>query len=175
MSSGIPSAWSLQEKDVFDGKRFPRFSLLLNIAAKARIVSGYLDGTTMQPVKPTQPPSTGPLATALVPPNPTPWFSTSPLHPEWVVRDAYALSMIVNNVTNTVGLGVKTDGTAHEAYKTLKEGFAVISDLALVNAERELRDLRYTDGQDFDGHLLNLWTCWDAANAQGALIDDLRF
>lgn len=171
MSSGIPSAWVLTEKDIFDGKRFPRFNLLLNVAAKARGVDGYITGTIP---KPTKIAGSTPLATSL-PPDPTQWISTSPSYQEWIVRDAYTLSMIVNNVTDTVGLGVKTDGTAHEAYESLNDGFAVVSDLALVNAERELRDLRYIDGQDFDDHLSSLRICWNAANAQGAQIDDARF
>lgn len=168
MSSGIPSSWNLPEKDVFSGKRFPRFDLLLSIGAKARGVNGYLDGSISRP-SPITPEST-PLSAAA-----TPWISTTPSLEEWVVRDAYTLSMIVNNVTDTVGLGIKTDGSAHEAYKSLKDGFAITSDLALVNAERELRDLRYVEGQDFNNHLSALRTCWTSANSQGATIDDTRF
>ncbi|KZP04620.1 hypothetical protein FIBSPDRAFT_767087, partial [Athelia psychrophila] len=118
MSSGIPSSWTLSEKDIFSGKKFPRFQLLLNIAAKARGVYGYLDGSITQPTPPIPTPDTAPLTTAS-PPDPTPWISTTPSSAEWVVRDAYTLSMIVNNVTDTAGLGVKTDGSAHEAYQSL--------------------------------------------------------
>ncbi|KZP02894.1 hypothetical protein FIBSPDRAFT_769796, partial [Athelia psychrophila] len=122
MSSNIPSSWTLPEKDVFNGKRFPRFNLLLSIATKARGVNGYIDGSISQPATITAATSgtapSAPLSVTL-PPDPTLWISTTPSYEEWVVRDAYTLSMIVNNVTDMVGLGVKTDGSAHEAYKSL--------------------------------------------------------
>ncbi|KAF8182371.1 hypothetical protein K438DRAFT_2166145, partial [Mycena galopus ATCC 62051] len=107
--SGIPTPFSMPEADRFQGTNFTKFNSQLLAGAKARGVVGYLKGTITKP--------SGPVpyvATAS-----TPWYSQSPSEEEWDMRDGYTQSMIISNVQNPIGYGIKDDMTAAEAYKAL--------------------------------------------------------
>ncbi|KAF9459085.1 hypothetical protein BDZ94DRAFT_1172407, partial [Collybia nuda] len=116
-NSNIPPIFP--ENDQFNGKNFTAFKTRLLIAAKAR---GYLEGATYNINTTTD--------TA-----PTPWTSLTPSTDEWEVRDAWALGLVIFNVKNPIGLGVRIDGTAAQAWASLNELYNITSDLALVNAE----------------------------------------
>ncbi|KIJ23037.1 hypothetical protein M422DRAFT_196412 [Sphaerobolus stellatus SS14] len=102
-------------------------------------------------------------------------MSRTPLQDEWIVRNAWTLGIIVFNTTNPVGLGIDMSKTAAEVWKSLLELYDVKSDLAIVNAERELRNVRLTDNDDFPTHIATLRTKWSIANAAGANISDTSF
>ncbi|KAF9466222.1 hypothetical protein BDZ94DRAFT_1158464, partial [Collybia nuda] len=94
------------ENDQFDGKNFTAFKTRVLIAAKARGARGYLEGATY-------------TINAATDATPTPWSSPTPSSDEWETRDAWALGLIVFNVKNPIGLGVKTDGTAAQAWTSI--------------------------------------------------------
>ncbi|KAJ7684016.1 hypothetical protein B0H17DRAFT_1225849, partial [Mycena rosella] len=80
-----------------------------------------MDGTITEPSAPTLTVTTAgntPQRTTL-PPDPTPIYSLTPSLEEWHHRDAMAYALLVLNVKNPVGLGLKVDGTVHEAMKSL--------------------------------------------------------
>jgi hypothetical protein len=94
---------------------------------------------------------------------------------EWTIRDAWAMGLLLYNCTNPIGLGMKSDGTAAEAWKSLKDLYAVQSTLFAVNAQRELRNTMLRDGDDLTAHITSLREKWSAANDVGANISDKDF
>ncbi|KAJ7619055.1 hypothetical protein B0H17DRAFT_913527, partial [Mycena rosella] len=121
MSSNSPSVPLLPDGEKFDGTRFLGFKTTIYALAKARGVASYLDGTLPDP----SPPPAGagaPVPTAMtvvLPPDPTPIYSMSPSPEEWKHHDAFAYALIVLNSKNPIGLGLKLDGSAHDAMKSL--------------------------------------------------------
>ncbi|KAF8232566.1 hypothetical protein L208DRAFT_1271630, partial [Tricholoma matsutake] len=57
--------------------------------------------------------------------------------------DAYVQGLIVLNVKNPVGHGIKTDGIALETWKSLTDHFDAVTDLGLMDAENRLRAIKY--------------------------------
>jgi len=98
-------------------------------------------------------------------PASTEWSSASPSVQEWDQRDAWVLGLLQYNTKNPIGLGVKLDGSAAQAWKSLTDIYDNISDLAKINIQRELRDTKFLDGNDFSAHIANLRTLWTRANS----------
>ena len=145
-------------------------------ATRLRGAKGYLEGDILKP----SPPATANVvsssgATTSTGPTPSEWSSTSPSVQEWDQRDAWVLGLIQYNTKNAIGLGVKLDGSAAQAWKSLTDIYDNISDLAKINIQRELRDTRFLDGNDFSAHVANLRTLWTRANSAGSNISDTDF
>ncbi|KAJ7075598.1 hypothetical protein B0H15DRAFT_791681, partial [Mycena belliarum] len=88
------------------------FKVFIEEYAASKGVTGYLHGTITKP----------PLlitGTANIP-APTPIFSTNPSHDEWVYRDGATKSMVVTNIVDPIGLGIKRDGTAKECWESVE-------------------------------------------------------
>ncbi|KAJ7692937.1 hypothetical protein B0H17DRAFT_933580, partial [Mycena rosella] len=100
MTSNPPSVPLLPDGEKFDGTRFPGWQTQIYALAKACGVAAYLDGTLPEPPTPA---GNTPQTTSL-PPDPT------PSREEWTYRDAQAYALVVLNVKNPVGLGMKLDG-----------------------------------------------------------------
>ncbi|KAJ7619739.1 hypothetical protein FB45DRAFT_716203, partial [Roridomyces roridus] len=111
MSSTLNSVTVLPEGERFDGTGWTAFSTKMKAQFKARGLGGYIDGTISKP-------SGNPLTTPL-PGDTTPNYSMTPSLEEWTYRDGVVTSMLVLNVKNPVGLGLISDGTAVEAWKSL--------------------------------------------------------
>jgi hypothetical protein len=143
----------------------------------------YLDGTISKPeeTSPTPTITTVPtaeeseVATTTTAPESTPWYSLTPSLDEWTIRDAWAMGLLLYNCANPVGLGMSSDGTAAEAWKSLKDLYGVQSTLYAVNAQRELRNTMLKEGEDLVAHIANLRTKWSTANDVGANITDKDF
>ena len=71
------------------------------------------------------------------------WGATNLTADEWQQRDAYAQSMIVLNVINPVGAGVKLDRDAADAWKSLTDLHDAKTDLGLIQAKEELNSIKY--------------------------------
>ncbi|KAJ7507793.1 hypothetical protein B0H11DRAFT_1704972, partial [Mycena galericulata] len=112
-STGVPI---LPDGEKFDGAGYSGFRPKILALAKARGLGGYYDGTILCPPAPA--PGATPQTTAL-PPDATSIYSLTPSYDEWKHRDAIATALLVLNVKNPVGLGLKVDGTAQEAWKSL--------------------------------------------------------
>ncbi|KAF7768676.1 hypothetical protein Agabi119p4_7919 [Agaricus bisporus var. burnettii] len=101
------------------------------------------------------------------------------IHPprtaEWKVRNAWTMGLLIYNTTDPIGLGISIGGTAADAWRSYLDTYEVASEIATLNAEMELRNMVYTDGQDFTEFISRLGTKWSNANALGAKIDDKAF
>ncbi|KAJ7086552.1 hypothetical protein C8R44DRAFT_566405, partial [Mycena epipterygia] len=117
--SNTTSVPLLPDEEKFDGIAYSGFKAKMNVLAKARGMGGYLNGTIKSPSAPAAPAAGAPAQTVALPPDPTPIYSPNPSYDEWVHRDAFAMAMVVLNVKNPVGLGLKVDGTAADAMKSL--------------------------------------------------------
>ncbi|GLB45565.1 hypothetical protein LshimejAT787_2400230 [Lyophyllum shimeji] len=166
MSSSNYTPPIFPDEEKFDGTNFFGFKTRILIATRVRGALGYLEGIIKKP---------SPLPTGALPPEPTDWTSTSPSVEEWGVRDAWVLALITYNTKNPVGLGVKIDGTAAEAWESLTDTYGTTSELAAVHAEKVLRNTTFSDDTDFLEHIATLRMRWTAATEKGATIDDRTF
>ncbi|KAJ7742000.1 hypothetical protein DFH07DRAFT_697939, partial [Mycena maculata] len=116
--SSFTSVPSLPEEEKFDGLISLRgWKTKVVTLAKARGLGPYIDGTLTCPPIPTA--TTGNPTAIPLPPDATPVYSMTPSREEWVYRDACAYALVVLNVKNPEGLGMKRDGSAAEAFKSL--------------------------------------------------------
>jgi len=175
-SNANPPIFSELEK--FDGTNFATFETLIIVMASSRGVLGYLQGTILNPANPQNSTTLHYTPVELnipLPDNPTPWYSTTPSGMEWAMRNAWAHALLLYNTKNAIGLGLKLDGTAAEAWTSLTSQYKVSSDLTIVTAQRDLRNTTFADGNDFPTHISNLHTKWAMANNSGAKITDVDF
>ncbi|KAJ7199007.1 hypothetical protein GGX14DRAFT_373536, partial [Mycena pura] len=91
---------------------YPTFKVLIEEHAASKGLSRYLDGTIVKPALIT-------LPTGTLPPDPTPIFSTAPSREEFLYRDGVLRSLIITNINDPIGLGVKRDGTAKECWDSV--------------------------------------------------------
>jgi len=59
------------------------------------------------------------------------------------------MGLLIYNTTNPLRLGININRTAAEAWKSYLDTYNTLSEVALANAEQELRNMTYIDGQDF--------------------------
>jgi hypothetical protein len=91
------------------------------------------------------------------------------------MHDAWARALLLYNTKNAIGLGLKLDGTAAEAWTSLTSQYKISSDLAVVTTQHDLRNTTFSDRNDFPTHISNLHTKWVTANNAGAKITDTDF
>ncbi|PPR04697.1 hypothetical protein CVT26_015023 [Gymnopilus dilepis] len=161
------------DSEKFDGTNWFSWKRAILTAAEIKGADGYLLGQIPQP-SPAPPPSTNPQTIPL-PPDPTPWDSPTPSASEWKMRNAWTKGLIMYNCINPVGLGVDLAGTAADAWAALVSLYDISSDVAAVNAQRDLRNTMFKDGDDLMAHISTLRTKWRKANASGANITDADF
>lgn len=161
-----PSPFLLSSDEQYDGTNWIEWKSTIWNAAKARGLTGYLNGSIIKPF---------PHSGTTPPPSTSYWGSTSPTVDEWMQRDAYTYGMIVLNVKNIIGHGVETEGTAAQAWTSLTSVKDAVSDIGLLHAERAIRAIRYTNGTDLSEHFSNLRKAWKIVNGQGGKIDDAAF
>ena len=148
------------------------FSSLLNSAE-----SGYLDGFITAPTTfaPKETIDTTAQTTALTSQAETPWHSLDPSPAEWKTRNAWTKDFLIFNTKNSTGLGIDTSGSAADTWKSYINGYGSTSSMARWSAERELRNLTYSDSDDFPNHIAILRNKLYNANALGAGIMDESF
>ncbi|KAG6851779.1 hypothetical protein C0991_006215, partial [Blastosporella zonata] len=182
-SSGVTAPPLLPDTEKFDGTNYLEWRETILMACRLRGARGYLEGTIPKPTSPTSTTSGSTPAvgqsdqqSALAQsPTDTRWTSLTPSYEEWDTRDAWAMIAIRQNIKNPIGLGVKTDGSAAEAWASLESRYKTSNDLARVYAQRELRALCMNEGNDFSAHLANLHVKHQRANAVGANISNTDF
>ncbi|KAJ6600093.1 hypothetical protein B0H10DRAFT_2231049 [Mycena sp. CBHHK59/15] len=91
----------------------------------------------------------------VLPPEPTPLFV-----------------MIVLNVKNPEGLGMKLDGTAAEAFDSLVKNYEQVTDMGLVNALCTLHTAVLSPSTLMSEHITRMCMLWSDANEMGAKIGD---
>ncbi|RDB21876.1 Retrovirus-related Pol polyprotein from transposon TNT 1-94 [Hypsizygus marmoreus] len=165
MSASNAAFYILPAEQQFNGNNWTEFKTKILTAAKAKGLTGYLEGTIKQPT-----PSPGEPEVAT-----TYWGSKTPTSEEWVQRDGYAQGMVTLNVINLVGHGVKLNGTAAETWTSLTVRKDARSDQGQMKAEAALAKLEYSVGANIEDHFAALRTAWTRANDQGAGITDAKF
>lgn len=184
----------LPDNEKFDGSNYLEWRETILMACRVRGARGYLEGTIVNPIpapsnsspssessSPNQPASatattTSPVtASTPVAQTDTAWTSTSPSAEEWDARDAWCMLAIRQNVKNPIGLGLRTDGTAAEAWASLEKRYNNSNDLARAYAQRELRSLKLEEGGDYQEHIANLLAKHQRANAIGSNVTDADF
>ncbi|KAJ6490263.1 hypothetical protein C8R47DRAFT_977548, partial [Mycena vitilis] len=92
---------------------YATFEILIQEHAASKGLSGYLDGSIKAPPIITVPPGEASTET------PTPVFSTTPSRAEYNYRDGVLKSMMVTNIVDPIGLGLKRDGSAKECWDSI--------------------------------------------------------
>jgi hypothetical protein len=168
----------LPEAEKFDGTGWPAWKTKISAHIKAHGLGGYIDGTIPNP-SPT--PIDGaeaagahithaPPADTALPPEPTVVYFRNPLSDEWSYRDGITTSILVLNVKDPVGVGLKTDGSTYEAWRSLKEIYARQTDMAISRALCELNTTYFVSGMSVVDHAAVMRKLQRAANDVGTAI-----
>jgi hypothetical protein len=165
MSTAAP--FILPADEQYDGSNWYAFKERLRAVAEQRGTLDYLDGKIKKP-SPPDPAAKPAVAT-------TYWGDDKPSYNEWRQRDNWTKGLITLNVKNATGLGVKTDGTAAEAYDSIAKVQDAMTDIGRLTAEKELARIKFVDGSKMEEHITKLRTAWTKANNQGCEITDSRF
>ncbi|KNZ74150.1 hypothetical protein J132_07797 [Termitomyces sp. J132] len=67
------------------------------------------------------------------------------------------------------------DSSAAEAWKTLTENYGIFSEIAAMNAEKQLQATEFSDRMDFPKHVEDLREKWKSATKRGAKIYENTF
>ncbi len=102
--------------------------------------------------KPTAP--TGTTST----PDPTPIYSFNPSHNEWAFRDQLAWGHITLNCADVAGLGIKTTGTAKEAWDSIQAEWGKSTDMRRSHVQEALNLTIYAEDSDIQEHIKLLRT-----------------
>lgn len=171
----------------FDGTNWPSWNRWVVTTARIQSTEKYLNSLVPKPTEqsPLPPAVAAPVAAGMTMTAPTsttpdatesmPWHSMKPLLDKWIVRNAWAMGLLLYNCTNPIGLGMKSDRTAAEAWSLLKDLYSVQSTLFAVNTQHELQNTMLRDGDDLTTHITNLHLKWSAANNVSANITDKDF
>ncbi|KAF8171154.1 hypothetical protein BJ912DRAFT_819832, partial [Pholiota molesta] len=108
-SSAAP--FILPADEQYDGSNWYTFKERICAVAEQRGTLDYLNGKIACP--------SPPAAETPAPAPTTYWGDDKPSYNEWRQRNNWTKGLITLNVKNAVGLGVKTDGTAAEAYSSI--------------------------------------------------------
>ncbi|KAG6872282.1 hypothetical protein C0995_011225 [Termitomyces sp. Mi166 len=103
------------------------------------------------------------------------WGDPNSTANKWLQCGTYVYSMVMLNIINPVGAGVKLEGSAADTWKFLTALHDVKTDLRLIHTEDVLRSIKYSDGQNIEAHFKAMRTAWAKANKQGADITDVKF
>jgi hypothetical protein len=170
----------LPEAEKFDGSGWPAWKTKIIAHIKARGLGGYIDGTIPNPAptpldgaKEAAGPA-GPIAPAdmTLPPEPTIVYSRTPSANEWSYRDGITTSILVLNIKDPVGVSLKTDGSACEAWKSLEDIYACQTDMAISRTLRKLNTTYFVPGMSVMDHTAVMHKLQRAANDVGASITD---
>ncbi len=149
MSSGTTSLTILSEEQKFNGENLLKWNINLQQLLGSKGLTGYIDGSITKPAI---------LATGSTTPDPTPIYSANPNHDEWVFRDQLARGHITLNCTDVAGLGVKTTGTAKEAWDSIQTEWGTSTDMRRSHAQEALDRTTFAEDSDIQEHIKLLRT-----------------
>ena len=149
MSSGTPSLMILSEEQKFNGENLLKWNITIMQLLGSKGLTGYIDGNVPKPTMPT-------LATTTT--DSTPIYSTNPSYDEWTFHDQLARGHITLNCTDVAGLGVKTTGTAKEAWDSIQTEWGKSTDMRRSHAQEALDRTVYAEDSDIQEHIKLLRT-----------------
>jgi hypothetical protein len=168
MSSGA-APFILPADEQYNGTNWYQFKECIHAAAEQCGTLDYLDGLITCPVPP------DPMKPTVAATPTTYWGDDKPSYNEWHQRNNWTKGLLTLNIKNAIGLGVKTDGTAAEAYASIAKVQDAQTDLGRLTTEKELMKIKYATGGMMEEHIAKLRTAWTKANDQGCKINDGRF
>ena len=112
-----------------------------------REVCGYLDETITRPITPTTEPTEKTIAVE------TSQNSKNPSLDEWEIQDIWTKTLLTFNIKDADGLGIDTTGISASIWKSAKNNYKTHSEMTRINADNELRTLKYADNNNFPTHL----------------------
>src|SRR6266545_50752 len=149
MSSTSPSLTILSEEQKFNGDNLLSWTTNMTQLLGAKGLLGYINGKNTLP---TQTPS-GTSTT-----HSTPIYSTIPTADEWHFHDQLTRGHITLNCTDVTGLGVKTTGTAKEAWDLIQTEWGTSMDMRRSHAQELLNKTTYAEGASVQDHIKLLRT-----------------
>ena len=167
MSSTGESKWPIfLDNKKFDGTNWITWRENITIAVRMREAYGYLISmikwsvpitTTFTTSTVTDTKSTSPQTVTSAPAATisalneieTKWQSLIPLEEEWDSRDNWVRGLLLYNMKNSIGLGIKTRETATDAWISYVERYEVATKMARLAAEWNLKNSKYSDGKNF--------------------------
>jgi hypothetical protein len=129
MSSSTSSLTILSKEQKFNGENLLSWTTNMIQLLGSKGLSGYTDGTITLPTQ---------LGVEAPVPDPTPIYSTTPSVDEWNFRDKLARGHITLNCTDVAALGVKTTGTAKEAWDSIQTEWGKSTDMRRSHAQEML-------------------------------------
>jgi len=102
-------------------------------------------------------------------------ITLTPLEEEWDSRDNWVKALLLYNTKNPISLGIKTKGSAAEAWTFYIKRYKISTKIARLAAEQDLKNTTYSERQDFSTHLSILRSKWAKANSLGSTTDDETF
>ena len=157
--SGLPSLTILSEEQKFNGDNLLQWKTNLTQLLGSKGLMGYVDGKIPKPdTRITQPAGSSTSETTQITVTTTPIYSTTPTADEWDFRDQLARGHITLNCTDTMSLGVKTDGTAKEAWDSIQDEWGKSTDMRRSHAQEALNQTIFVEGTDIQEHIKLLRT-----------------
>jgi NAD(P)H-dependent flavin oxidoreductase YrpB (nitropropane dioxygenase family) len=166
----------LPEADKFDGMGWVAWKTKISAHIKARGLGGYIDGTIPTP-RPAPVDDAENLAANVadliaLPPEPTVVYLRTPLSDKWDYCNGITTSILVLNVKDPVGISLKTDGSACNAWKSLVDIYAHQTDMAISCVLRDLNTTYYAPGMSVVDHTAVMCKLQRTANNFGTNITD---
>jgi len=154
MSLSTPSLTILSEGQKFNRDNLRVLSWTTNMTQLlgSKGLLGYINGKI--PAPQAVPTTSGSSST----PDATPIYSTSPSPDKWGFRDQLAWGHITLNCIDVAGLGVKTTGTAKEAWDSIQAEWGKSTDMCRSHAQEALNKTVYTEGTSVQDHIKLLCT-----------------
>ena len=158
----IPSLTILSEEQKFNGENLLQWNTNITQLLSSKGLLGYVNGSIKKP-----PPSSMTEATTATDTTktttatasvPTPIYSSTPTHDEWLFRDQLARGHITLNCTDVMSLGIVTEGTAREAWTLIQEEWGKSTDMHHSHAQEALNQTLYVEGTDIQDHIKLLHT-----------------
>jgi gag-polypeptide of LTR copia-type len=154
--SGLPSLTIFSEEQKFNGDNLLQWKSNITQLLGSKGLLGYIDGTIAKPTPPTQTPQTSESSTSETTQTTlaiTPIYSNTPTLDEWIFRDRLTRGHITLNCTDTIGLGVKTEGTAKEAWDSIQNEWGKSTDMRQSHAHEALSQTVFVEGTDIQEHI----------------------
>jgi gag-polypeptide of LTR copia-type len=113
-------------------------------------LTGYIDGHIVKPAMPS--------SDAVTPDHATPIYSSKPTYDEWVFRDQLTRGHVTLNCTDVAGLGIKSTGTAKEAWDSIQSEWGKSTDMRRSHAQEALDRTLYAEDSSIQEHIKLLRT-----------------
>ncbi|KAJ7867736.1 hypothetical protein B0H14DRAFT_3441654 [Mycena olivaceomarginata] len=146
MLSTAPGVPMLPEADKFDEMGWAAWKTKISAHIKAHGLGGYINGTIPNPRPDAENLAANVADLIALPPESRVVYLRTPSSDEWDYCDGITTSILVLNVKDPIGVGLKTNGSAYDAWKSLVDIYAHQTDMAISCVLRDLNTTYYAPG-----------------------------